>query len=1235
MDTVKMNQPMPQGNKCPQCGNPLPANAPAGLCPACLLNAGAAVDSVTEPRQPAFTPPSVAEIAEKFPQLEILELIGKGGMGAVYKARQRQLDRIVALKILPPGIGDSPAFAERFAREAKALAKLNHPGIVTIYDFGRADGLFYFFMEFVDGVNLRQLLHAGRISAREALAIVPQICDALQFAHDQGIVHRDIKPENILLDRRGRVKVADFGLAKIMGNDGRADLPVSREDGAAQQRCPTDALTDAGKVMGTPQYMAPEQREHPAEVDHRADIYALGVVFYQMLTGELPGKKIEPPSNKVQIDVRLDEVVLRALEKKPELRYQQASVLKTQVETIASTAGSNEPTQKRKPDHFWRWIAVVVLAMIAIPFFVAIVGLLAAIAIPNFVKARQVSQQNAARQWTQEGWQLWQEGKLTEAETKFQQAVELSPGNADAWNGLGWAQFNSGHGDAAESSFQKALAIQTNLPGALNGLGQIYLSQTKYDAAEKYFLQAAPQAPAAWFGLARLYLLAGKFEMAEKWAQKIVDSGQADDLSGKMLEAAKQKHLGESLRKLIEPSQRRRGPSVSQPEPNAVRKTTGPPFVAHLPGGGRVELLAVRLHPSTNSPWWQPDSSPSPYGADISVQDADKIGGGVLALARVVWPNSRLRISLPDGLRFAVKDGRRMEDVGVLAFEQPVSPPSPTTLVLKVAAGEFQTLTVKRPPALGKLLAGGDDPYWTFAENALGNLKIIVDPLLDRKDGEYLFEAVDTDGNALESSTVMRTQTEGGINSKFEVNFDGFGSNPPLLRKNFREVRLKFRPYQMIEFRNVSLQPGRKTTVEVKDFGAETNASGLEQFSFGPVIERVIDPSSSLRRAFNLGFGKFIGPEPGRNLDFSPAGTNSLRAAGVDLFAEDGRPAGELTTLDMRLCVSISAATNEPPLTFDGITADQAQKMAVSNEQWRFSQNDPLRNILQRPVLRIVDTNLYLFTTRNDVRGVLQVAGVDSSGVKIRYMLVQKQTAADDYPGDWIWEPNLQTLERVPPIFLLRPSMLPANSNSIEIFGKDRYLARGKTIKELIARVWSQKISSLPIFFVTNLPDDKFDIIVTGEPRWWNELQSQIDRRFHLTEPVEAHGGKDMVVVKNADAVSDISLFLTEQPPVVVETFPVSGAREVPPGETEIRVRFSKPMTDGLWSWSSAWENSKPEYLGKPHFLDDHRTCVVKVRLEPGKTCGWWLNSEQFKNFTDRSGQAAVPYLLIFETAKN
>jgi serine/threonine protein kinase len=325
---------MPDEPRCPQCGAPLGAGALAGLCPACLLREGAAGDTVSGGPHHPFDPPAIEELAAVFPQLEILEFIGKGGMGAVYKARQKELDRVVALKILPPAISEAPGFAERFTREAKALAKLSHPGIVTIHDFGRADGLFYFVMEFVDGMNLRQLMAGGRVSPREALAIVPEICDALQFAHDHGIVHRDIKPANVLIDRRGRVKVADFGLAKLVEDGAEAAATAAKGDAEANP-----ALTEAGKAMGTPSYMAPEQKLRPEEVDHRADIYALGVVFYELLTGELPGPRLQPPSRKVQIDVRLDEIVLRALEKEPAFRYQQAKQVKSDVETVSNNPG--------------------------------------------------------------------------------------------------------------------------------------------------------------------------------------------------------------------------------------------------------------------------------------------------------------------------------------------------------------------------------------------------------------------------------------------------------------------------------------------------------------------------------------------------------------------------------------------------------------------------------------------------------------------------------------------------------------------------------------------------------------------------------------------------------------------------------------------------------------------------------------------------------------------------------
>src|SRR5579862_2767807 len=309
---------------CPNCRKPLPPDVPLGLCPECLIKSGFPTESGTgasgEAAGARFVPPSVGEIARLFPQLEILRLIGQGGMGAVYKARQPSLDRFVALKVLPPAVASDPGFAERFNREARALARLSHPNIVAVHDFGQAGPLHYLLMEFVDGANLREVERAGELTSEQALAIVPQICEALQFAHNEGVVHRDIKPENLLMDKKGRVKITDFGIAKMIGL------------GLGSQ-----TLTGAKDVVGTPHYMAPEQIEKPQTVDHRADIYSLGVVFYEMLTGELPLGKFAPPSKKVEVDVRLDEVVLHALEKEPARRYQHARQVKTDLETIAGT----------------------------------------------------------------------------------------------------------------------------------------------------------------------------------------------------------------------------------------------------------------------------------------------------------------------------------------------------------------------------------------------------------------------------------------------------------------------------------------------------------------------------------------------------------------------------------------------------------------------------------------------------------------------------------------------------------------------------------------------------------------------------------------------------------------------------------------------------------------------------------------------------------------------------------
>lgn len=365
-----MSESTASPSTCPRCGVALPSTATVGLCPRCLMAEAMVptqVDSESAETRQTFTP---GELAPSFPQLEILECLGRGGMGVVYKARQKSLNRLVALKLLAPERVGDPQFAERFTREAQALAALNHPNIVTIYDFGQAGGFYFLLMEFVDGVNLRQLLRTRKFTPEEALTIVPPLCDALQFAHERGFVHRDIKPENLLLDRDGHVKIADFGIAKMLA---RID-PVA---GHAKVS-PPDGVTQA--AVGTPGYSAPEQRLDPQHVDSRADIYSLGVVFYEMLTGERPGSRLDPPSKKVHIDVRLDEIVLRALEDAPERRYQQISEMKIMVETFVAakpdaskTPPPIQPMNTSPQKIFWLWTIVVVIIIACVCGGLAIV----------------------------------------------------------------------------------------------------------------------------------------------------------------------------------------------------------------------------------------------------------------------------------------------------------------------------------------------------------------------------------------------------------------------------------------------------------------------------------------------------------------------------------------------------------------------------------------------------------------------------------------------------------------------------------------------------------------------------------------------------------------------------------------------------------------------------------------------------------------------------------------------
>ncbi|MDP1590931.1 MAG: protein kinase, partial [Prosthecobacter sp.] len=266
-----------------------------------------------------WEPPTAAELQALMPGYTIEKLLGRGGMGAVYRGVQTNLDRPVAIKILPPGVEkEDPSFAERFKSEARLMAKLSHPAVVGVYDFGtNAAGQLYFAMEYVDGSDVSQMIAAqGKLPPEHALAITAHVCDALQAAHELGIVHRDIKPANVLLNMKGQVKVADFGLAKV-------------EDPGQH------GLTKTGYAMGTPDFVAPEALMLGTAIDGRADLYAVGVMLYQMLTGNVPRGAFRPASVLVPgIDPRFDAIIMKAMQHDRSDRHQSAAELRRELDVI-------------------------------------------------------------------------------------------------------------------------------------------------------------------------------------------------------------------------------------------------------------------------------------------------------------------------------------------------------------------------------------------------------------------------------------------------------------------------------------------------------------------------------------------------------------------------------------------------------------------------------------------------------------------------------------------------------------------------------------------------------------------------------------------------------------------------------------------------------------------------------------------------------------------------------------
>ena len=1030
-----MEEASSEGHKCPKCGAEVLGDAVGGLCPACLMAVQMGTqthltDDPTGPAGPKRKAASPEDIAEFFPQFEIIECLGRGGMGAVYKARQKSLNRLVALKILAPEREGDAAFAKRFAREAETLAKLNHPNIVTVHDFGDTNGMFYLVMEFVDGVNLRSLIHERKLSPEEALTIVPPICEALQFAHELGIVHRDIKPENLLLDKKGRVKIADFGIAKIMGTSS----PHPTDTGVEGSGEPMDAATRS-RIVGTPQYMAPEQRVNPSMVDHRADIFSLGVVFYEMLTGTLPSRPIDPPSRKLQVDVRLDEVVLRALEESPERRFQTADFFKTELETVATSLSGSSRREE----------------------------------------AQILASERPLLSW-KDLWSWEKHGRIFPF---------VSVGLALL------AFYNLANGVPSWVSISRGVAGVLLVVAALVLLAWVTVC--------------------LWVGRRIRFLISelqqGEIEFAQCW------TGRSHDERWPFNDSPAVVVLNNDHLKIIPVW----GESYSIPFASIVscrmvRWYCVNPMIwkrglkLQLANGRRIALALPRpyaerwfrvlggVESTATSSSQKPGVAPAEGMREVSRIFSSSWLGGVAALVLILAYSA-----------LAIQRGPKdySATAAVRVDRTDTSELLENTYATLVSA-EFlrRALVDSESPGLWEIHGYNGETDDQILARIQSGLTIRAIPLSRNIEIEYVSRSPSV-AAAVANALARQASREGAVS--------GVG----------------------ISLGNMAVVPTRP----MKSFVSQL----LTHLKWGGLFAVLVGVVAGSSLALLIGILKRL-----------PAFRDLCDSNAVTV--EENKP-----------------LLREPPVPYSRLSFGLLLCVLLGTPL--------LLAVVQRDELVLISSGLAL------------LLAVVFGGLSWRHRLGKAS----------------------------------AISATLVIIG---ILVTVGILSEVIpVRSWTNAEEARRDTLRMEAELRRVEEQAKADREWKDQLAQELNKRILDLSMAEAQ-----LADLEAEAHVAADSTAATAPPVVVSTFPISGDDSVDVSLTEISVTFSKPMLDRSWSFSQADDETAPELVGEPSFDADLRTCTVPVSLEPGRTYALWLNSENFQNFKDASGEPSIPYLLIFKT---